>query len=136
MRRVFVDSSGWHAFADADDPAHEETLRALEPWEGRLVTTDYVFDETVTLAQRRLGQAQAVRIGETLLEPAVVELVHLLAEDFDDAWTLLRKAKDKGWSFTDCSSFAVMRRLRLSTAVTVDRHFRQAGFETLPYIRR
>ncbi len=132
MKRVFVDSSGWHAFADADDPDHQEIRRALGLWEGRLVTTDFVFDETITLARRRLGQAQAVRIGEALLDPALVELVRLLPEDFEDAWTLFRKAKDKDWSFTDCSSFAVMRRLRLSTAVALDRDFRQAGFETLP----
>lgn len=131
MNRVFVDTSGWYAYARADEPAHSSVSKALEQWEGRLVTTDFVFDEIVTLARMRLGSAHAVRIGETLLDPSVVELVRLLPEDFEDAWALFKKNKDKRWSFTDCSSFAVMRRLRLTSAVATDRHFRQAGFEIL-----
>lgn len=129
MKRVSVDTSGWYAYARKDDPAHDAARAALERWEGRLVTTDYVFDETGTLARARLGAAAAARIGDALLDPAVVELVRLLPEDFEDAWELFKKGKDRAWSFTDCSSFAVMRRLRLHAAVAADRHFRQAGFE-------
>ena len=95
MKRVFVDTSGWYAYARADEPAHDAIRAALERWEGRLVTTDYIFDETVTLARARLGFAHASRIGETLLDPGVVELVRLLPEDFEDAWTLFKKNKDK-----------------------------------------
>lgn len=40
--------------------------------------------------------------------------------------------RDKDYSFTDCTSFAVMRELRLREALTTDRHFRQAGFGVLP----
>lgn len=132
MKRVFVDTSGWYAYARKDDPAHEGASAALEKWEGRLVTTDYIFDETVTLARARLGPASAVKIGETLLDSGVVELVTLLPEDFEEAWDLFKKGKDKAWSFTDCTSFAVMRRLRLHAAIATDRHFRQAGFDALP----
>ncbi|HEX4047770.1 MAG TPA: type II toxin-antitoxin system VapC family toxin [Elusimicrobiota bacterium] len=132
MKRVFVDTSGWFAYARKDDPAHEGAREALERWEGRLVTTDYIFDETVTLTRARLGPAAAVKLGETLLDPGVVELAPLLPEDFEDAWELFKKRKDKGWSFTDCTSFAVMRRLRLHAAVATDRHFHQAGFSALP----
>jgi len=132
VKRVFVDTSGWYAYARGDDPAHKAASAALEAWEGRLVTTDYVFDETVTLARARLGAAAAARLGDALLDPGVVELVRLLPEDFEDAWEMFKKRRDKNWSFTDCASFAVMRRLRLSAAVATDRHFGQAGFETLP----
>lgn len=132
MKRVFVDSSAWFAYARQDDPDHRAARAALAEWQGRLVTTDYVFDETVTLALSRLGPRVAAEVGEALLDPDVVELVRLLPEDFDDAWELFKRRKDKGWSFTDCSSICVMRRLRLQSAIAVDRHFRQAGFETLP----
>jgi predicted nucleic acid-binding protein len=132
VKRVFVDTSGWYAYARADDPAHGAASKALEQWEGRLVTTEYVFDETVTLSRARLGAPAALKIGEALLDSGVVELVRLLPEDFEDAWALFQKGKDKAWSFTDCTSFAVMRRLRLHAAVATDRHFMQAGFETLP----
>ena len=40
--------------------------------------------------------------------------------------------RDKEFSFTDCTSFVVMRQLRLRRALTTDRHFRDAGFEIVP----
>ena len=39
--------------------------------------------------------------------------------------------RDRSFSFTDCTSFAVMKELRTKTALTSDRHFRQAGFQCL-----
>jgi predicted nucleic acid-binding protein len=42
------------------------------------------------------------------------------------------RQRDKEYSFTDCTSFVVMRELRLKEALTTDRHFRQAGFQLLP----
>ncbi|MFT3773889.1 MAG: hypothetical protein QM820_51630 [Minicystis sp.] len=39
---------------------------------------------------------------------------------------------DKRYSFTDCTSFVLMRRLGLRTAVSLDDDFRQEGFEVLP----
>ncbi len=45
---------------------------------------------------------------------------------------LFFRHRDKDYSFTDCSSFVVMRELRLKEALTTDRHFRQAGFGVLP----
>jgi hypothetical protein len=38
---------------------------------------------------------------------------------------------DKNWSLTDCASFLIMEEERLAAALTHDRHFTQAGFQTL-----
>ena len=132
MKRVFVDTSAWYAYARHDDPDHEAVREALEEWEGRLVTSNFVFDEVATLVSARLGHAAAVRVGEALKDPGTVELVRLTAEDEEDAWDHFKRRKDKGYSFTDCASFALMRRLRIPTAVTTDRHFLQAGFQVQP----
>jgi predicted nucleic acid-binding protein len=43
----------------------------------------------------------------------------------------MRKFADQGMSFTDCVSFAIMRRRRIRTVFTFDRHFQQAGFRLL-----
>jgi predicted nucleic acid-binding protein len=39
---------------------------------------------------------------------------------------------DKSFSFTDCTSFVVMKELRIRRALTLDRHFEQAGFDIVP----
>lgn len=38
---------------------------------------------------------------------------------------------DKEWSLTDCISFVVMLREKITEALTGDRHFEQAGFVAL-----
>jgi predicted nucleic acid-binding protein len=38
---------------------------------------------------------------------------------------------DKEWSLTDCISFVVMHQQGLTQAIATDRHFGQAGFQTL-----
>jgi hypothetical protein len=43
--------------------------------------------------------------------------------------------RDKDLSFTDCTSIALMRELKLTTVITTDGHFRQVGFEALPGMR-
>lgn len=127
-----MDTSAWYAYARRDDPDHAAVRKALEEWEGRLVTSHFVFDEAVTLVQARLGHAAAVKVGEALRDPEVVELFRLLPEDEEDAWGLFRRHRDKAFSFTDCTSFALMRRLHIQTAIATDRHFRQAGFQAQP----
>jgi len=47
--------------------------------------------------------------------------------DVHDAWNIYSTYQDKGWSFTDCTSLCIMRRLNLTTAVAFDEHFRQFG---------
>jgi hypothetical protein len=132
MKRIFVDTSAWYAYARRDDPDHAAVKEALEVWEGRLVTSDFVFDEVATLVRARLGHGVSLRVGETLRNPSVVELVHLLPEDEEDAWEWFKRHDDKAYSFTDCAGFSLMRRLKISAAITTDRHFRQAGFQVLP----
>ncbi len=49
----------------------------------------------------------------------------------DAAKNFFRKHSDRCYSFTDCTSFVVMRELRLTEALTTDRHFVEAGFRVL-----
>ena len=39
---------------------------------------------------------------------------------------------DKTWSFTDCTSFAVMKNMGLTEVFAFDHHFEQMGFIRLP----
>jgi hypothetical protein len=50
---------------------------------------------------------------------------------FEAGLRLYSDRPDKDWSLTDCTSFVVMKRLRITEALTADRHFEQAGFKVL-----
>jgi predicted nucleic acid-binding protein len=44
---------------------------------------------------------------------------------------LYRSRIDKDWRLTDCLSFVIMERRRLTEALTTDHHFEQAGMQVL-----
>lgn len=135
MTALFVDTAGWMACADAADPAHQAARaardQALE--EGRLlVTTDYVVDETLTLIRMRLGIAAAEAWWGQVEGSSRVRHESIDAMRAEKARATFFRHRDKDYSLTDCTSFVVMRELRLKQALTTDRHFRQAGFLALP----
>jgi hypothetical protein len=131
-RRLFVDSSGWYALIDRRDAWHTMAVRQVEEQVedgGRLVTTDYVVDESCTLAQARIGHVAALRLLDLLRQTEGVDWEWITPDRFARAETLFRKHRDQGYSFTDCTSFTIMRDLRLERAITSDAHFRSAGFQ-------
>jgi hypothetical protein len=132
MEQAFVDTGAWYAYINAKDPDYSKIKKFLESFSGRLVTSNYVFDEIITLVLARLGYQRAVKVGEVLLNPGVVELVRVRAGDERAAWQLFKERPDKTYSFTDCTSFVLMRRLDLATAITLDGHFGQENFEVVP----
>ena len=131
MEPIFVDTGAWYAYINAKDPDHFKVREFLDSFEEKLVTSSYIFDEIITLVLARLGHQKAVKVGEVLLNPKVVELVRVGAADEWSAWQLFQQRSDKMYSFTDCTSFVLMRRLKLAKALTLDEHFAQEGFEVI-----
>jgi uncharacterized protein len=131
---VFVDTSGLYALIDKRDSNHaaarDEVGRRIRAGR-KLVVTDYVVDEAVTLAKVRGGHHVALRVLELLEQSVSIRIEWVGAERFAAAKMFLRKHADHAYSFTDCASFVVMRELALRQALTSDRHFKEAGFEAL-----
>jgi hypothetical protein len=139
MKGLFVDTAGWMACADGADPAHEGSCAARDAALEAglpLITTDYVVDETLTLLRCRLGLAAAEAWWEQVDRSPRLRWEHIDHERFEKARHLFFQYRDKGFSFTDCTSFVVMRELRLTDALSTDRHFRQKGFQILRGARR
>jgi hypothetical protein len=66
-----------------------------------------------------------------LAEDTKVEIVPASPELFQRGLQLYEERQDKGWTLTDCISFVVMRDMNLTSALTGDHHFVQAGFSAL-----
>jgi uncharacterized protein len=131
---VFVDTSGLYALVDKTDSQHRNARAAVEQVvrsSRKLVVTDYVVDETVTLAKVRSGSRVALRVLDLIDESAGIRIEWIDAARFDATKKFVRRHADHDYSFTDCSSFVVMRELKLRQALTTDGHFVEAGFETL-----
>ncbi|OFW12619.1 MAG: hypothetical protein A3F70_02140 [Acidobacteria bacterium RIFCSPLOWO2_12_FULL_67_14] len=138
MKALFVDTAGWIACADGTDPAHARCCAArdaaLEAGQ-TLVTTDFVVDETLTLIRLRLGLGAAKAWWQQIDGSPRLRWERIDSDRFEKARHMFFQYRDKDFSFTDCTSFVIMRDIRLTHAITTDRHFRQMGFEVLPSAR-
>jgi hypothetical protein len=132
MERLFVDTSAWFAHVNRKDQDHATVRAALSGFEGRLATSNFIFDEILSLCLYRLGHAAAQRVGTVLLDPDTIDLIRVTPADEQVAWTLFRNRPDRRYSFTDCTSFALMRRLGIDTALALDEDFRAEGFRVIP----
>ena len=134
MSRIFVDTWAWYALADSADADHV-TAKILNEQlldQGHtFVTTNFVLSEAVTLIRYRLHHQAAVRFWETLHALIDAELVHFVrVTELHDiaAWEIFEHYADQRFSYTDCTSFAVMRDLGLQQVFTADHHFAILGF--------
>jgi predicted nucleic acid-binding protein len=134
IERLFVDTWGWLVLANDRDPAFESVSRmrvGAAGQAGAWVTTDYVLDETMTRLFSLAPFAQACRFMEGIFEASrdgLVGIEHITPERFSRAWRFRLRHRDKPRiSFTDLTSFVVMRELGLRQALTGDAHFEQVG---------
>ena len=121
---MFVDTGAWYAVADASDRHHLEarTFYLKEAPAGRLLTTDLVVCETWALIAAHLGRAAALTFWETL-RTTRTSIVTIETVDLEAAWRIVHGFPDQEFSFTDCTSFAVMERLGIDEAFAFDTHF-------------
>lgn len=134
MSRIFSDANGWIALNSKRDQWHDAAVKInkeLLQNGHRYVTTNFVLDETYTGLMMRVGHFAAVDFGERIRAARTVQVVHITEAIEEEAWSLFKQYSDKDFSFTDCTSFVVMRQLNLKEAFTNDHHFEQVGFTVL-----
>lgn len=130
--KVFVDSSFFKALIDKRDDFNKEANKIwakLEKEKVILITSNYILDETFTLIRTKCGLKTVNVFRENLAESSkVLKFVRITVADEAEAWNWFLNDWSK-LSFTDCVSFAVMKRLKLTRVVTFDQHFKKAGFK-------
>jgi len=133
---IFIDTSAWYAVEVEDDVNHEAACKFLSNIahgkHGVSITTDYVLDEALTLLRYRRDLASANAFIEKIRKSKSIRVFWIDEGLFEKALVILQKSDHKTWSFTDCTSFALMRELSVSEAFTFDRHFREAGLLAFP----
>jgi len=134
--RPFADTGAWCALYDRTDVHHASAsafLQKLKRQKVQLIISDYVLDESLTLLRFRAGHKEAVEFGRWVLQSPLVKVINVDEKIWQAAWEIFVRYDDKGFSFTDCTSFAIMRHLGLINALAFDHNFEQAGFVVLPY---
>jgi Predicted nucleic acid-binding protein, contains PIN domain len=129
---ILVDTGVLYADHDTDASRHGSARRALEAvYDGEFgqpYVSDYIFDEAVTLTQRRAGAFQpAKRLGERLRGvgdfPRVYELLWVSPAVFSDAIELFERYDDQELSFTDATTVALANRHDIDAVLSFDDDF-------------
>jgi len=124
---VFVDTGAWFASFIRRDPDHTPARQWIATNESSLLSTDYILDELFTLLKIRESHSLAIAAGKAFIEEHICQIVSVTPDDFLHAWNIFVQFKDKGWSFTDCTSKVIIERLGISIAFSFDQHFEQFG---------
>jgi hypothetical protein len=126
--KLFVDTEAFIALTDADDENHKAAAafyRNAKEKGMRFVTTNFVVCETMNYLRARISHRIAVLFRENLKKSGFIEIVTVTPSIEDAAFTIFKQYIDKDFSFTDCTSFSIMRSLKLKSAFAFDKHFEQ-----------
>jgi uncharacterized protein len=118
---LFVDTSMWYAAADSSDRSNARAKSILSSGEP-LLTTDHILVESWTLLRHRIGRNAAGRFWNSL-RSGVAAVEPVSSADLEVAWQIISAWKDQDFSLVDCTSFAVMNRLGVDRAASLDDHF-------------
>jgi predicted nucleic acid-binding protein len=108
-----------------------------------MILTDYATNAKESLCfpvcrllrirgQSRIGHDAARTFGQKMRESSFVRLVPVAQADEERAWEIFSRYRDQDFSYADCTSFAVMQRMKLGTAFTFDRNLMVMKFAVVP----
>ena len=109
MSVLFADTSFFVAYLNARDAHHELAVEYMVNSTDRIATTEWVLAELGNYlaegpSRRLFGPLVRALHGEKRMEVVKADTV-----SFIDAMNLYIRRTDKGWSFTDCTSFRLMK---------------------------
>jgi predicted nucleic acid-binding protein len=124
--KVLVDSGAVLALINRRDRWHEAALATLNDLvrrEAQLIMTSFLIAETHALLLARMGR----QLAREWLLSYDWNLIHVSPGDARLAREIIARYQDKDFSYTDATSFVVMRQYDIPVAFTFDRHFDQFG---------
>jgi len=122
---IFLDSSAIVAYYNKKDQHHErgvELLKKVFDMEyGLIYTSDYILDESVTVAWMRTKKKKiAINLGERLLF-SEINLLIVTKDIAEKTWVFYKGEKNP--IFTDCSTVVLMGENGIENVMTFDEWF-------------
>lgn len=122
---IFIDSNIFIAYANVRDDKHKKAVEIMEQIMrldyGIPVTSDYIFNETVTVAMARTNDKQiGIKLGQKIVSS--IRMIKVNGIIFSRAWKLFQ-AQDSALSFTDCTNIAFLEILKDNKIATFDTDF-------------
>ena len=129
---IFIDTGAFLARYLPSDQHHKAAVALwdkIRTTRESCVTSNFVLDETLTLLARRASYIFAAEKARIFYTSGALEILRPDLEVELAALNWFQKFADQAVSFTDCTSFALMREAGVHTAFSFDAHFERAGFK-------
>jgi predicted nucleic acid-binding protein len=134
MQSVFADAGYWIALLNPRDNLHAKAREvSIALGEFRIVTSEMVLTEVLNAFASRgeLLRRAVCTLVDNIQRDMTTKIVSMTSVGFDEGMDLYLRRADKTWGLTDCTSFVIMKRDKIKTALSGDRDFQQAGFKAL-----
>lgn len=133
MKTVFIDTNAFIALYFKKDQFHmlATSIHRELMKDNEYLTSNYVIDETITGLVMKSSHVEAVDFFENIKKSTFIDIIYINDILERDSFSLFKKLSDKEFSFTDCTSFQIMKQFKIKTAFTNDHHFEQMGFDIL-----
>ncbi len=111
----FLDTFALIAWLNLRDQAHAVVKAYFEHFRGRLLTTEWVLMELADALSAPQARLTTVAFLEAVRTDPMFDIVGYSPAAYQAGYGLYANRPDKGWSLTDCISFAVMAEARFRT---------------------
>ena len=132
---IFLDTSVFVSYLVEKDSNHPRAVELVNEIvsgkHGSAVTSDYVFDETVTVVLVRSKSLDiAATAGELIKES--IAMIRIDERIFESSWMVFKKQKSTRLSFTDCTILTVVKENHIDKIATFDKEFQSSdGYEVI-----
>jgi predicted nucleic acid-binding protein len=124
---IFADTGAFLAYRNKKDKYHETAFKlfkeALKGKYGQIYTSDYIYDEALTLALIRTNNLSvAMDIAEVIRSPRI-KMVFIDTELLEKSTKTFKQYSDRNLSFTDAVTIEIMKELNIEKYFGFDSHF-------------
>lgn len=113
---MIVDTSVFIAAYDERDPKRLKALEMIKEAEkGKMFVSDYIINETATVALRKIGLEKTRKIVDTLMNSEKIIVGYTTQEDFVHIIEIFKNQSDN-LSFVDCSIIWMAKTLNQEVA--------------------
>jgi len=130
--RIFLDTSFLIALSDEKDKNHKRAKTSLKELVGkgtRFIVGRNILNEYLDGVTKRISKEKAIEELDHILNSKLLVVEPVTERDWDKAIVYFKKYNDQQIDLTDCLSFAIMERLEMKSAITLDNDFKSHGFE-------
>ena len=129
---ILIDASYYLAISNLDDVHHKRAVLISEKIDqnqyGLPIITDDIFDEIVSVTLRKFGKARAQIIAKQLTEHFLI--IHGTKQTFSHALKMFNSTQ-YSFSFTDCTSQAIMKLGNVRHIATFDKLFEKVDIDVV-----